>query len=239
MRANTKINAGKWGVFTLLVGVLLLVLAPFASANESSSHDGGSADVVSVDLKLACKGTGHMALPPGRVVGTFHLDAPCPEVSLLSWLAPDAHAGKPQTLYDRKSENNLPAGDYQWFIKAPPNDCFHQYDLHAQGKNFDVILGGTHKCEPVPTTTTTSTTVKATTTTVKKSTTTTLKTTTTVGQSTTTEPFVASTSPAGGPPSSLPNTGRDVGSYLKVTGAALVLGGFIWAFGDYRRRQYT
>jgi hypothetical protein len=90
--------------------------------------------------------TGHLVDNSTSVTAVFHVPTTCAEVSVLSWMAPDAKGGDPQHLVARKSADNVAAGDYEWTIAAPPAECFRQLDLRVPGRNVDSIVGGEKRC---------------------------------------------------------------------------------------------
>lgn len=179
-----------------------------------------------------CQVTGHLVATPGHVTAVFHVAETCREVSLLSWLAPDAHAGNPQVLYDRRSQSDVAPGDYRWTITTPPPGCYFQYDLRVPGHNVDAILGGTKKCSQIPTTTTTS---PSTTTTAIASTT---STSTMAAPSTSTSIPLGTTTTllSGATNKTLPHSGN--GEVGAMTAAALgLIGAGRWVEGRGKRRR--
>jgi hypothetical protein len=101
------------------------------------------------DAAAGCAGvTGHLVDHGTTVTAVFHVPTTCAEVSVLSWIAPDPVGGQPQHLVERKSADDVAAGDYRWTIAAPPAACFRQLDLRVPGRNVDSIVGGERRCSP-------------------------------------------------------------------------------------------
>jgi LPXTG-motif cell wall-anchored protein len=99
------------------------------------------------DATAGCEGvTGHLVDNSTTVTAVFHVPSTCAEVSVLSWLAPDATGGDPQHLVARKSADAVAPGDYRWTIAAPAAECFRQLDLRVPGRNVDSIVGGERLC---------------------------------------------------------------------------------------------
>ena len=99
------------------------------------------------DATAGCEGvTGHLVDDSTTVTAVFHVPSTCAEVSVLSWLAPDAKGGDPQHLVARKSADAVAPGDYRWTIAAPAAECFRQLDLRVPGRNVDSIAGGERLC---------------------------------------------------------------------------------------------
>ena len=99
------------------------------------------------DATAGCEGvTGHLVDNSTTVTAVFHVPSTCAEVSVLSWLAPDANGGDPQHLVARKSADAVAPGDYRWTIAAPAAECFRQLDLRVPGRNVDSIVGGERLC---------------------------------------------------------------------------------------------
>lgn len=121
--------------------VLAVVIALQAGLLTTVLGAGGA------DATAGCAAvTGHLVDNSTTVTAVFHVPTTCAEVSVLSWMAPDAEGGAPQRLVERKSADNVAPGDYQWTIAAPPAECFRQLDLRVPGRNVDSIVGGARRC---------------------------------------------------------------------------------------------
>jgi hypothetical protein len=142
--------------------------------------------------------TGELIDHGTTVTARFHVETTCAKVSVLSFFAVGPHGEYPQVFLDRIGQENVPPGDYEWTIEAPPPECFRQIDLRVPDRNVDVIVGGEKLCEKPPTSTTTtiggSTTTSPTSTTTSSTTTTSTTSTTTSTTSTTTSTTSSTTS---------------------------------------------
>jgi hypothetical protein len=139
----------------LAASATTLVLGVGGAAADASSCDGV---------------TGFLDDHGRTVTAVFHVPSPCDKVSVLSWFAVGPDGEYPQELLEWFGRENVPPGDYQWTIAAPPRRCFRQLDLRVPGRNVDSIVGGRELCSSTaPSTTaapsTTSTTTSTTTTT--------------------------------------------------------------------------